>query len=199
MTSPLHQRAGAREKAIAIRLRGLGHRLEKNWAAAIEAYKQSLELQRARGPESQDVAIGLNDLAGAEQLSGDYSSAERDYREALRIARKVNNQEGVASFTGNLAELALDREQWAQAESLAREALELAEKVGRQSIIANDCSRLAKAMARQGRPAEGLPYARRAVQILEKLRSPDLENAREVLKECEGSGLPSAQPLRVNG
>ena len=47
-------------------------------------------------PESEDVAIGLNDLAGAERLSGDYAAAERDYREALRIAKKVNYREGVA-------------------------------------------------------------------------------------------------------
>ena len=68
---------------------------------------------RALAPESEDVAIGLNDLAEAERLSGDYAAAERDYREALRIARKINDREGVATYTGNLAELALDREQWA--------------------------------------------------------------------------------------
>jgi hypothetical protein len=43
-------------------------------------------------------------------------------------------------ITGNLAALALDREQWAEAESLAREALALAEKVGRQELIASELS-----------------------------------------------------------
>jgi hypothetical protein len=56
--------------------------------------------------------------------------AERDYREALRIAKKNNNQEQIAVRLGNLALLAINREQWADAESLAREALTLAEKVG---------------------------------------------------------------------
>ena len=77
------------------------------------------------------MAFVLNDLAGAECENKDYPAAERDYRESLRIAKKVKYQEGIATFTGNLAELALYREQWAEAESLAREALALAEKVGR--------------------------------------------------------------------
>ncbi|MCK7480953.1 MAG: hypothetical protein M0C28_29915 [Candidatus Moduliflexus flocculans] len=55
-------------------------------------------------------------------------------------------------YTGNLAGLALDREQWAEAESLAREALALAEKVGRQELIASDCHRLAKALLKQKVP-----------------------------------------------
>ena len=79
----------------------------------------------------------------------DYPAAERDYREALRIAKINKNNEHIAIYTGNLAVLALDREQWAEAESLAREALALAEKVGRQELIAGDCHRLAKALLKQ--------------------------------------------------
>ena len=68
-------------------MRGLGHRLATNYPAAITAYRESLELLRTLNPESQDVATGLNDLAGAERLSGDLDAAEADYREGLRIAR----------------------------------------------------------------------------------------------------------------
>ena len=70
-----------------------------------------------------DVAIGLNDLADAEKLSGDFAVAEGHYREALRVARAVGYAEGVPIFTGNLADLALAREDWPAAETLAREAL----------------------------------------------------------------------------
>jgi hypothetical protein len=52
------------------------------------------------------VAIGLNDLAEVERLSGDLAAAERDYREALRVARAVGYAEGVADITGNLAGMA---------------------------------------------------------------------------------------------
>ena len=131
--------AGARERAFAIRLRGLGHQLKKDYPAAIAAYREALDLYRTLSAESADVAIALNDLAGAERLSGDLAAAERDYREALRIARAVGDAEGVAVYTGNLAELALDREDWPGAETLAREALPLSEKLGRQELIASDC------------------------------------------------------------
>ena len=179
--------AGVRERALAIRLRGLGHQLKKDYPAAIAACRQSLELRRTLSAESADVARALNDLAGAEHLSGDLATAERDYREALRIARAVGDAEMVAGIPGNLADLALDREDWPQAETLAREALTLSEKVGRRQLVASNCHRLAKALVRQGTAAEALPYAQRAVEIYTRLGSPDLEYAQAVLAECEGS------------
>lgn len=179
-------KVGAREKGIAIRVRGLGHQLERNYPAAIAAFKESLELQRLHAPENIDVALGLNSLARAEMDSGDYTAAERDYREALRIAKKINDQEGIAIYTGNLAALALSRKDWPNAEMLAREALSLSEAVGRLELIGSNCQRVAAALVRQGRPLEGLPYARRAIDIFTKLRQLlRVESAQAVLKECE--------------
>jgi len=101
--------AGARERAISIRLRGIGHWLKKDYPAAITAYREALELDRSLVAESKSVAIGLNALANAEADSGEFAAAEEHYREALRVARAVDYAEGVANFTGNLASLALDR------------------------------------------------------------------------------------------
>ena len=104
----------------------------------------------------------------------------------------ITSHEGIATRTGNLAALAIDRKQWAEAESLAREALALDEKVGRQELIASDCHRLAQALLKKSRGAdwqsalqEALSMSRRAVEIYTRLRHPELQSAQETLAEIE--------------
>lgn len=188
------QQGTPRLKATAIYLRGLGHRLNKDYPAAIAASREILEIDRSISPESRDVAADLNFLASAEQYNKDYPAAESDYREALRIVKRIKDDEGTAVFTSNLANLKLEREQWAEAESLAREALELAEKVGRLESIASDCQYIAKALLKQNQAGqinnlslqEAARLARRAIEIFTHLRTPDdLQEAQETLAEIE--------------
>jgi tetratricopeptide (TPR) repeat protein len=176
---------GAREQAFAIRLRGLGHRLENNHSAAIAAHKKTVELWRSLNAESEDVAIGMSALASEERMAGDVAAAERDHRESLRIAHAVNYDEGIATSTGNLALIFLDREDWRNGEILASEALSVSEKIGRQQLVGTNSYRLAKALVRQGKMAEALPHARRAVEIFTRLALSNLVEARVILAECE--------------
>lgn len=178
--------ASARERAIVIRLRGRVHTLKRDYPAAIAAYQGSLDLYRSLATESVDVVIVLNDLADAATLTGDYATAETHYREARRMARAIRYAEGVAYITGNLAALALYREDWPDTEILAREALTLAETVSRQELIALDCRVLAFALVRQGKAGEALPHARRAVEILTRLGHHELAAAQATLDECGG-------------
>ena len=180
-------KAEARERAGAIRLRGHGHSLKKDYSAAITAYRESLDQDRSLAAESEDVAMGLNAVATAEQLSGDLDAAEGHFREALRVARAVDYAEGVAIFTGNLAGLALTREDWPTAETLACEALPLSEAVHRRELIASNNHRLALALVRRGKATEAMPCARRAVEIFTRLEAPDVEKAQATLDECEAA------------
>lgn len=177
--------AGARERAVAISLRGMGHRLAGDCHAAIAAYRKAVELDRTLSRESEDVVSDLTALTEAELSVGDFDAAEQDCRDALRIAQAVEHREGIITLTGNLADIALVRGDWPSAEALAREALPLAEKVGRKELIASNCGRLAVALIRQGQKQEACLHAQRAVQIFSALRSPHLEVARQILAECE--------------
>jgi tetratricopeptide (TPR) repeat protein len=173
------------EKALALRLRGKGYQLEKDYAEAVQAFQAMIAFATFASPHNEYVAQGLNDLGWLEQEAGDLDNAERHYREALRISRMIGYNEGIATNTGTLAGVLLEREAWVAAEALAREALQLTEVMGHQLFIAYNCWRLAQALSRQGRHAEGLPYARRAVEIFDKLPSPEAAKAQAVLKECE--------------
>lgn len=187
-------KAGARECAIAIRLRGIGHQMKKDYPSAIAAYSEALNLHRTLAAESEDIASDLNDLADVERYSGDFVAAEAHYGEALRVASAVGDAEGVAIYTGNLAGMTLDRKDWPAAETLAREALLLSEAVHRQQLIASNNRRLARAIVRQGKAAEAVPHARRAVKIYAHLGSPDLAAAQATLAECEAALTEDGPP-----
>jgi tetratricopeptide (TPR) repeat protein len=176
--------AGAHERAEAGRLLGLGYQLASDYPAAASAYREAIELWRSLSPTSLDMANGLNSLAGVLRELGQLDEAEIHYRDALAIGKALPDAEGVAIYTCNLSELALDREQWLEAERLSREALKLAKEVGRKELIAANYRRLAKALARQGRGAEGRYHAERAVAIFTELRSPELIEAQAALDEC---------------
>ena len=93
----------------------------------------------------------------------------------------MKDQEGIAIYTNNMAELALDRQDWSRAESLGRESLPLAEKLNRKDMIAACCLTLARALAKQDRKQDGLPFAQRAEEIYERLKSKEAEKAREMV------------------
>ena len=177
--------AGPRERANAIRLRGLGYQVNQEYEKATEAYQESLRLHRTLGEDTMDMAVLQNDLGSVKQGLQQYDDAEKDILEAWRIAKAIRDEEGVATYTGNLAALRLDQEDWPEAEKLAREALVLAEKVGRKEVIASNNYCIAKALLRQGKKADALPYAKIAVEIFQRLGSSRLNGARAILTECE--------------
>jgi len=177
--------SGPRERAAVIRLRAMGNELSGNLGEAISAYREYIELWRASGPENEQLALGLNDLATIERENGDLDAAERDCSEALRIARSLDNEEGVAIFTCHLAAVCADRLDWPKAEALIREALGLSDKLGYQGLIAAGCAFLAHILVQQNKKIEARPYAERAVDIYIRLGSPELIKVRALLAQCE--------------
>jgi tetratricopeptide (TPR) repeat protein len=171
---------------IATHLRGIGYDLKKEYASAIIFHRKLLEFVRSLSIEGEDLAIAICAVANAEWKTDDFEGAARDYREALRVARAVGFKVGIASYTGKLADVALENEDWSNAECLLLESLPLAEDLGIQPLIADDCCRLAIAMLRQGKEKNKcLQYAKRAVDIFTEIKSINLKVAKAILIECE--------------
>jgi tetratricopeptide (TPR) repeat protein len=170
---------------ILSRRRGMAYELQGDYSGAHAAYSKTLELWRLSSGREEYVARVLNDIAGIERTLKDYEAADRNYHEALRIAEKTDFVEGVINYTGNLADLALDREDWSRADALARKAFKLAKKMRHRELLAANSRRLAAALVRQGRALEAMRFASLAVEIFTALRSPNLAKAQETLSELE--------------
>jgi len=187
--------AGPRERGAALYLRGVGHRAKGDLSAAIAAYHQALDSFRTMAVESQEIASTLNALAIAEKASEDLAAAEQHYREAIRVADGLGDVEGLATYTGNLAGLMLDKKEWQMAEEFTREALPLSEKMGRLELIAAHNLRLAQALIGQRKTGEALPHAQTAFSIYEQLgRADEITFARETLAQCDSENSRSDPP-----
>ena len=177
-------KAGNREISLAIRLKGKGHELSKDFDKAITTYNKSLEMSRQIEAKSQDVAMTLNDLASAKNRLGDLQGSEKNIKEALEIANDINYFEGRVTYTTNLAILSLNNDN-EKAENLARKALRLAQDLHREELIGKNYIVLAQALLRQNKKSDALPYAQLAIDIFTKLGVSEVTKALEVLKMCE--------------
>lgn len=176
---------GPRGEATVLRFRGFAHEMAREYSAAIECATRALELYEGVEPQGVGIANIFADRACHKMRSGDLEGAEDDYLQALRLCKLHGYDEGVACYTGNLATLALNRDDWLLAEAYSRASLALSEKVGRVTLIIADCNRLASVLVELHRHEEALPFAQKAFDLGQKIDSTYLAMSRRLLKVCE--------------
>ncbi len=105
---------------------GLSYQALGDLDAAGEQLEESLRLRRSvYGADHRLVARGLNNLAALVHVAGDRRRAERLYRLALDMKRRLGQPpEELARVESNLASLVFFRGDYAEAEALYRQVLE---------------------------------------------------------------------------
>ena len=154
-------------------------------------FRRSLAIrEKVLGPEHQNVATSLNNLAELYRDQGKYVEAEPLYRRSRAIWEKVLGPEhpNVAQSLNNLAALYRDQGKYAEAEPLYRRSLAIREKVlgPEHPDVAQSLNNLAELYRAQGKYAEAEPLHRRSLAIWEKVLGPEHPNVATSLNNLAG-------------
>ncbi|PDV98895.1 tetratricopeptide repeat protein, partial [Candidatus Viridilinea mediisalina] len=169
--------AQAPEDKLNIRQRGgllteLGDALgdQGRYAAAREAYEQSLDLKRTLGGDPRGEGVVLGQLGTLALRQRDYDAATRRYQEALALFRRLDEPSAEATAYHQLGRVAEEQRNWAAAEGYYRESLTIAERHNDQAGAATTCNELAIVAEGAGRPAEAEGWYRRALALDEQVQ-----------------------------
>ncbi len=179
--------AGFNEISYAKRLQGFAYLISKDYDQAIMSFKECFLLWQNISLYSLELANSLNDIGRAYRYSQNFLESEVFFQKALDMSINLNYNDGIATYTGNLANVALDQEHWEEAEIRARDALELAEKLGRKLIIGNALVYIGRALIGQKRYREAITYLQESIAIYTHLSSPRINEANELLIKCKQS------------
>ncbi len=167
--------AGLRPEMV--RLRDAGKYAE---AAVLAERLLEIEERSVRGPDRNDVALALNDLAQLYWAQDRYAEAEPLLRRSLDIIERARGHQdnNVAVALDSLANLYSAQGHYAEAEPLFRRSLAIREKESQRDNpddagVSNALNSLARLYVAQGRTAEAEPLFDRSVSIREKVFGTD--------------------------
>jgi CHAT domain-containing protein/tetratricopeptide (TPR) repeat protein len=144
------------------------------YEAALIPAQRALQLARdAQGQPHLDTALALNNLAGLHDRLGDYTKAERLYKEALAIKEQLlgPDDQDVALGLNNLAALYKTQARYTEAEQLYLRALAIWERaLGPDApVLATGLNNLAVLYETQGRSKQAEPLYLRSLAIRERV------------------------------
>ena len=146
-------------------------------AESVESLTAELaEVEKAQGPDHENVAHVLGRLAEAHRQAGDSAKAEPLYERALGIYEKVHGADGLplAVILNNWAQSYAAEGKYDKAEPLYRRALTICEKVQPEHAdTATVANNLAMLYQNQNKPDQAEPLYRQALAIREKALGAD--------------------------
>ncbi|MCP4538023.1 MAG: tetratricopeptide repeat protein [Chloroflexi bacterium] len=116
---------------------GYAYRQLSDYPLAIQQLEKGLALvQDLSGSDLQTKVAALNGLGWAIMGQGAYDKAMVPLKQALVLAREIDDREGAAIVLYNLGDVAYRQGESEQAEKYAQESLELCEQVGDRQGVA---------------------------------------------------------------
>jgi tetratricopeptide (TPR) repeat protein len=187
------ERAGnRRDRAVALRLRGLVAEQRGDLAVAERLFSEALAEYRELGNQANQAMI-LSDLGSIAQSLKQIERASGYYAQALELAEQLDNHEQQAICTNNLGLLELDRGRPSQARGWYERGLALANRLGRSDLIAYAQHGLARVLELEWRYHDALALAEQALAVQERLHDRDLEATQQLvdrLRRRVGRGAP---------
>lgn len=137
-----------------------------NYQSAKQCLHQVLTLHQKRADYFGMIAA-LNTLGIAHLHLNELQEAQQRYEEGLQLARDINLLELIPIFLGNLAEVALEKKEYAKAYSLGQQALQKSQENTDydRSMAAAYLITLGKAVTAQGDTLQAHTYFRQALEV----------------------------------
>ncbi len=128
--------------------------------------------EKLKGKDSSDLWTVLNNLGAMSQDEGDFTTAENNYRRALKVLEPVaDDGKNIALVLNNLGTVYLKQKRLEQARDVLERALQLLEatSIHSQLDLVPTLNNLSELESTEGHLAKAEPHLRRALAIAEKI------------------------------
>ncbi len=152
----------------------------ERYPAALDHYRQALELARSGGERTIEIRA-LNNIGLMHEHLGEYTAALDRYRDAVAVARDTGDRPGEARGLDNLGNVSEYLGRYGEALEHKRQALAIASEIGDRAGVASTLNNLGNVYEQTGEFRTALAHYQQALAI-----------AREIgYRELEGHALDS--------
>jgi tetratricopeptide (TPR) repeat protein len=138
------------------------------YSAAMENYQKALAIGKSLEKEGFSSFLrsrAVGGIANVCNIEGNYKSALKYYAEALSIAEKAGDKEGLATHLGNIGTVYKDQADYSKALDFFLRALRMNQELKSNLDISRDLGNIGSIYFRQGDYPKALDYYHKALEI----------------------------------